>query len=58
MTDGQRLANLEQTVESHRRHIADLRRSIEALHTLIDEIRLEQIRTTIRPINLPSDETD
>ena len=48
MTDDQRLANLEQMVESHDRHIADLCRSIEALHALLDAARLEQIRAMVR----------
>jgi len=54
MTDGQRLANLEQKVESHDRHIGDLCRSIEALHALIDEARLEQIRRVVRSGSDPS----
>lgn len=48
MTDGQRLANLERMVESHDRHIVDLCRSIAALHALLDEARLEQIRAEVR----------
>jgi uncharacterized protein YlxW (UPF0749 family) len=48
VTDGQRLAHLDQKVESLDRRVNDLRRSVEVLNTLIDEIRIEQIRMVVR----------
>ncbi len=48
VTDGQRLAHLDQKVESLDRRVTDLRRCVEVLNTLIDEIRIEQIRMVVR----------
>jgi hypothetical protein len=48
ITDGQRIAHLDQKVESLDRRVNDLRRSVEVLNTLIDEIRIEQIRMVVR----------
>ncbi|MCJ7780086.1 MAG: hypothetical protein MUQ27_04615 [Acidimicrobiia bacterium] len=47
-TDGQRIAHLDQKVESLELRVNDLRRSVEVLNTLIDEIRIEQIRMVVR----------
>ena len=52
ITDSQRIAQLEQKVESLDQCVTDLRRSIEALNTLIDEVRLEQIKTAVRSSGL------
>lgn len=48
ITGDQRVANLEQKVEALDRSVADLRRSIEGLIALLDEIRLEQIRMVVQ----------
>lgn len=48
ITDGQRIAHLDQKVESLDRRVSDLRRSVEVLNMLIDEIRIEQIRMVVR----------
>ena len=45
ITDSQRIAQLEQKVESLERSVSDLRRSVATLNALIDEMRLEQLRT-------------
>ena len=45
ITDSQRIAQLEQRVESLELSVADLRRSVAVLNSLIDEMRLEQLRT-------------
>ena len=48
ITGDQRLAHLEQKVESLDRSVTDLRRSVEGLIALLDEIRLEQIRMVVQ----------
>ena len=48
ITGDQRVAHLEQKVESLDRAVADLRRSVEGLIALLDEIRLEQIRMVVQ----------
>ena len=48
VADGQRIAHLDQKVESLDRRVNDLCRSVEVLNTLIDEIRIEQIRMVVR----------
>lgn len=55
ITDVQRITHLEEKVEFLGLCVTDLRRSVEALHTLIDEIRLEQIRLAVRSNSIPSD---
>ena len=45
ITDSQRIAQLEQKVESLDRSVTDLRRCVAMLNALIDEMRLEQLRT-------------
>jgi len=52
ITDGQRIAQLEQKIESLDRNVTDLRRCVEVLNTLIDEMRLEQLRTLARSCGL------
>ena len=48
ITGDQRVAHLEQKVESLDRSVTDLRRSVEGLIALLDEIRLEQIRMVVQ----------
>lgn len=48
ITDTQRIAHLEEKVEFLDLCLTDLRRSVEALHAVIDEIRLEQIHLAVR----------
>ena len=48
ITGDQRLAHLEQKVESLDRSVTDLRRAVEGLIALLDEIRLEQIRMVVQ----------
>ena len=48
ITDNERIAQLEQKVESLDRSVTDLRRSVEGLIALLDEIRLEQIRMVVQ----------
>ena len=55
ITDVQRIAHLEEKVEFLGLCVTDLRRSVEALHTLIDEIRLEQIHLAVRAGTRPAD---
>ncbi|MEA3501208.1 MAG: hypothetical protein U9R47_00415 [Actinomycetota bacterium] len=53
ITDSQRIAHLEQKVEFLDQSVADLRRAVEALNTLVGENRLEQIRVAVRPDIVP-----
>lgn len=55
ITETQRIEHLEEKVEFLDLCIADLRRSVEALHTVIDEIRLEQIHLAVRSVTVPVD---
>ena len=55
ITDTQRIAQLEEKVEFLDLCVTDLRRSIEALHTLIDELRLVQIHEAVRATSSPND---
>ena len=48
ITGDQRLAHLEQKVESLDRSVTDLRRSVEGLIAILDAIRLEQIRMVVQ----------
>ena len=52
ITDSQRIAQLEQKVESLDRSVTDLRRSVAMLNSLIDEMRLEQLRTLAQSCGL------
>ncbi len=45
--DDQRIAHLQDKVDSLDRCTTDLRRSVEALNRLIDELRLDQLRTAV-----------
>jgi len=47
-TDSQRIAQLEQKVESLDQSVDDLRRCVAVLNSLIDEIRLERLATVAR----------
>ena len=47
-TDSQRIARLEQKVESLDQSVSDLRRCVGVLNSLIDEIRLERLGTLAR----------
>lgn len=47
-TDSQRIAQLEEKVESLDQSVTDLRRCVGVLNSLIDEIRLERLRTLAR----------
>ena len=47
-TDSQRIAQLEQKVESLDQSVSDLRRCVGVLNSLIDEIRLERLATVAR----------
>jgi uncharacterized protein YlxW (UPF0749 family) len=58
ITDGQRIAHLDQKVESLDRRVNDLRRCVEGLNTLIDEIRIEQIRMVVRSHGVAVGEED
>lgn len=53
ITDTQRIEHLEEKIEFLDLCVTDLRRSVEALHTLIDENRLEQIRLAVRSSSIP-----
>lgn len=53
ITDIQRIEHLEEKIEFLDLCVTDLRRSVEALHTLIDENRLEQIRLAVRSSSIP-----
>ena len=52
ITDSQRIAQLEQKVESLDQSVADLRRCIAMLNSLIDEMRLEQLRALAQSCGL------
>jgi hypothetical protein len=45
--DEQRTARLEEKVELLEQCVTDLRRSVEALNGLIDEIRIDHIRIAV-----------
>lgn len=45
--DEQRMARLEEKVELLDQCVTDLRRSVEALNRLIDEIRIDHIRIAV-----------
>lgn len=47
-TDTQRIAQLEQKVESLDQSVTDLRRCVGVLNSLIDEMRLERLATVAR----------
>ena len=53
ITDTQRITQMEEKVEFLDLCVTDLRRSIEALHTLIDELRLEQLHAAVRATSSP-----
>jgi uncharacterized protein YlxW (UPF0749 family) len=52
ITDSQRIAQLEQKIESLDQDVSDLRRSVAMLNALIDEMRLEQLRTLAQSCGL------
>jgi len=51
-TDSQRIAQLEQKVESLDQSVTDLRRCVGVLNSLIDEMRLERLATVARSCGL------
>jgi len=55
ITDTQRITQMEEKVEFLDICVTDLRRSVEALHSLIDELRLEQIHAAVRASSSPID---
>ena len=57
-TDSQRIAQLEQKVESLDQSVSDLRRCVGVLNSLIDEIRLERLATVARSHGLAFTDTD
>ena len=56
-TDSQRIAQLEQKVESLDQSVSDLRRCVGVLNSLIDEIRLERLATVARSHGLAFTDT-
>ncbi len=48
ITEAQRIADLEQKVESLDLCVTDLRRSVEVLNRLIDQMRLAQLQMLAR----------
>jgi len=57
-TDSQRIAQLEQKVESLDQSVTDLRRCVAVLNSLIDEVRLERLRRLARSHGLAFADTD
>lgn len=55
ITDSQRIAHLEQKVESLELSIADLRCATERLHELIGEHRLDEIRMAVQSSGLDAE---
>jgi hypothetical protein len=53
ITDDRRIADLEQKVESLELSVTDLRRAVEALNGLIDQMRLSQLRVAARSMRAP-----
>lgn len=58
ITDNRRIADLEHKIESLELCVTDLRRSVEALNGLIDQLRLAQLQAAARTVRAPLRDED